>query len=68
MSAYHYLHKKYGDKVEAGETLAVLYGADNTVFGEAERKLIESYRISPETPPAKKLVYARVAEDGTEWY
>lgn len=68
MSAGIYLHKKYGDKVEAGETLAVLYGADNTVFGEAERKLIESYRISPETPPAKKLVYARVAEDGTEWY
>ncbi len=68
MSAGIYLHKKYGDKVEAGETLAVLYGADNTVFREAERKLTESCRIASEAPPAKKLVYARVTEEGTEWY
>lgn len=68
MSAGIYLHKKYGDRVEAGDTLAVLYGSDETVFAEAARKLTESYRIETEVPPVKKLVYARVTEEGTEWY
>ncbi|MFF2910040.1 pyrimidine-nucleoside phosphorylase [Paenibacillus sp. NPDC057934] len=65
-----YLTKKVGDAVAAGETLAVLHvnDASEDKVAEAERKVIEAYRISssPVVPPP--LVYALVTKDGVTRY
>lgn len=61
------LLKKYGDKVEAGETLAELYASEKALFAEAEKKLLASYEISDARPETKKLIYARVTKDGAEY-
>lgn len=60
------LIKKYGDRVEKGETLAVLYASDSTLFDAAGEKLLHAYSFSKECPPAKKHIYARVTREGIE--
>ena len=62
------LKKKYADRVEPGEVLAVLYSSDEKLFLEAAAKLKEAYTIEEKTPGEKKLVYARVTGDGVERY
>ncbi len=62
------LKKKYADRVEPGEVLAVLYASDEKLFLEAAAKLKEAYTIEEKIPEEKKLVYARVSGDGVERY
>jgi len=62
-SAGIYLEKKYGDAVEAGQVLAVLYASDESLFAEAEKKLLDAYEIGGEPAAPKKLIYARVTKD-----
>lgn len=62
------LKKKYADRVEPGEALAVLYASDEKLFLEAAAKLKEAYTIEEKIPEEKKLVYARVSGDGVERY
>ncbi len=62
-SAGIYLEKKYGDAVEAGQVLAVLYASDESLFAEAEKKLQGAYEIGGEPAAPKKLIYARVTKD-----
>lgn len=62
------LKKKYADRVEPGEALAVLYASDERLFSEAAAKLKEAYTIEEKIPEEKKLVYARVSGDGVERY
>lgn len=54
------LKKKYGEAVKAGDTLAVLYADDETLFAEAEKKLLAAYEIGDAKPAEEPLVYDRV--------
>ncbi len=62
------LCKKYGDRVEEGQTLAVLYASDRDLFEAAGKKLLDAYRISDSRPEAKKLIYARISGSGEVRY
>lgn len=62
------LYKKYGDFVKAGEPLALLCASEPSLFAAAEEKLLASYTFSAEKPKQKKLIYARVTKDGTEFF
>lgn len=64
-SAGIYLEKKYGETVECGDVLAVLYAADEALFEDAKIKLLNAYVIGPEPAAEKKLIYARVTKDVT---
>ena len=53
------LHKKFGDEVHAGESLATLYASDEKLFVAAE----ENFRAAIELggkPEARPLIFARV--------
>lgn len=50
------LHKKTGEKVEAGEAIATLYTNQPETAGESERMLLGSIRWSDRETPAQKLI------------
>ena len=59
------LHKKTGDLVKAGESIATFYGKPET-FAAAEA-MYRSGLVYADTPPAPvPLIYARVTADGVE--
>ena len=60
------LHKKTGDKVEAGECLATLYADQEEKFDAAEEMFRAALTFGPETEPVPALVMARVTEEGVE--
>jgi len=60
------LHKKTGDFVSKGETLASLYTSNESLIKEAEEKLLSSYIFSDESIERKPLILARVTKDGIE--
>lgn len=62
------LCKKYGDSVEAGDTLAVLYASDQKLFEPAAKRLLNAYETGVEKPVDKKLIYARVTNESIERY
>lgn len=62
------LKKKYGQPVEAGETLAVLHASDEALFHDAEQKLLGAISIAQAPPKEELLIYARVTAEGTEVY
>ena len=62
------LKKKYGQRVEAGETLALLHASEEALFEEAKKKLLAAISICQEAPAQEKLIYARVTSEGTEIY
>ena len=62
------LRKKYGDRVEKGQTLAVLHASDRELFPAAEEKLLGAFRISGTEPEPKKLIYARISGSGAIEY
>ena len=51
------MKKRYGDRVEAGETFAVIYVNDETRLAEAENKLRGAVTITEAAPEALPLVY-----------
>ncbi len=57
------LKKKTGDRVEAGEVLAVLYASKEELFDSAEKEFTAAVTIGAEEPAAEPLVYARVTKD-----
>jgi len=59
------LQKKTGDRVEAGETLAVVH-ANDTTLGEVCAKAVgDAFELGDESPPDPVRVLARItAEDG----
>ncbi len=62
-----YLRKKVGDKVEAGEPLAVFYSdGDKDKIGPAKRKFLNAYRIGRDLVEPPRFFFARVSEDGVE--
>ena len=60
------LHKKTGDKVEAGECLATLYADHEEKFAAAEEMFRAALTFGPEPEPVPALVMARVTEEGVE--
>lgn len=60
------LHKKTGDFVEKGETLATLYAEKTTLFSEAEKEYLSAITLSKEPVKRNPLIYARVTKDGIE--
>lgn len=61
------LKKKVGDYVEKGQTLAVMYASDETLFPAAEKRYEEAVTIQEEKPQMQPLIYARVSKDGVEY-
>ena len=61
------LKKKVGDYVEKGQTLAVMYASDETLFPAAEKRYEEAVTIQEEKPQIQPLIYARVSKDGVEY-
>lgn len=62
------LKKKYGDLVEKGDVLAVLYTSEEAKLKEAAERLEASYVFSDEKPQPEPLIYARVTKDGVCQY
>ena len=60
------LHKKTGDKVEAGECLATLYADHEEKFAAAEEMFRAALTFGPEPEPVPALVMARVTKEGVE--
>lgn len=58
------IHKKIGDPVIKGETLATLYGNDENKLKEAKQRLLQAYVIGAEKKERPKHVYAIVTKDG----
>jgi len=60
--------KKPGDRVERGETLAVLHTKGDGKANEAENIILESYRITDKKPEEKPLIYAYVNKEGVTYF
>ena len=60
------LLKKYGDKVEKGDVLGILYTDKEECLQEAERMFTEAYTIGEEKPGMRPHIYARVTKDHVE--
>lgn len=60
------LKKKVGQKVEAGETIAVLYSSKEELFPASMEEFSKAVTISVQQPEPEPLIYARVTKDGVE--
>ncbi len=49
-------HKRVGDRVTAGDTLVTVYYNADGKLAEAKQRIAESFQISDQQPPAKKLI------------
>ena len=67
-SAGMILKKKTGDKVAAGDVLAVFYTSKDELIAAAEKRFEESICFSQEKPLKKPLIYGRVTAEGYEEY
>lgn len=60
------LHKKAGDRVQAGEPLATFYAGDEARFGAAREMFLSAIRFADMAPALPPLVLARVTAEGVE--
>lgn len=58
------IHKKLGDAVIKGESIATLYANDPNKLLEAKKRLLEAYVISATKIEKPKYVYAVITKDG----
>ena len=58
------LHKKTGDRVRKGETLAVIVTNKDAVVEESKARLIEAYQISPKSADVPSLIECRINTQG----
>jgi pyrimidine-nucleoside phosphorylase len=66
-SAGIFLKKKIGDKVRAGDPLAVFYSdGDEKKIGPARKKFLAAYSFNSNKVDPAKLIYARITRDGVE--
>ncbi len=65
-SAGIHIHKKTGDYVQAGESLASFFTARAELLPEAERHYLAALRFAPQPPALRPLVLARVTAAGVE--
>jgi len=57
------IHKKLGDKVSKGETLATLYANDDEKRKEAKERLLNAYTISKSKAKKPPYVYSIITKD-----
>lgn len=62
------LKKKTGDKVELGETMAILYASKEELFKKAEETLLSAYSLSDDEVEKRPLILARLSIDEVERY
>lgn len=60
--------KKTGDKVAAGDTLAILHTNKERSIKDAELSYLKALSFSDEMPAKTPLIYAKVEKDKTEKY
>lgn len=51
------LHKKTGDSVKKGDSLATFYASEQSLFAEAESAFLKAYTISGQAPAAEPLIF-----------
>jgi pyrimidine-nucleoside phosphorylase len=62
-----YLKKKIGDKVKAGDSLAVFYSdGDEKKIEPAGKKIVTAYTFNSNKTDPPGLIYARITRDGVE--
>ncbi len=59
-----YIHKKLGDKVIAGESLATLYGNNAEKVKAAKERCLKAYTIEESKSEPTKYIYGIVTKDG----
>lgn len=62
------IHKKIGDYVEVGTSLATLYANDAEKLALAKERLINSYTITPDQVKVPSHIYGIVTKDGITKY
>lgn len=62
------MHKKFGDAVKAGESLAALYTSKENLLDDAEICYFNALEIETVQPVEKPLIYARVSSSGVETF
>lgn len=60
------LHKKIGDNVKQGDTLAILYANDECKLAQAKERLYKAYVFGDKKPESRKNIYALVTKDGVQ--
>ncbi|MGI6695015.1 MAG: thymidine phosphorylase [Christensenellales bacterium] len=65
-SAGYILFKRLGDRVEKGETLALMHANDRALARRAEAALLASLSFSPEKPQPAPWLLAKIGQDGKE--
>jgi pyrimidine-nucleoside phosphorylase len=59
-----YIHKKLGDKVNKGDSLATLYGNNIDKVIAAKTRYLNAYTIESSKPEPTKYIYGIVTKDG----
>ena len=54
------IHKKIGDYVREGESLATMYSNDNAKAGASMERFLKAYTIAAEPPKPSKLIKGRI--------
>ena len=62
------MYKKQGTAVRRGERLATFYADDPARFAAAEETFLQGFSFSDEKPEPLKLIYARVTQNGVEYF
>ena len=60
------LHKKVGDAVAAGESLALVHANSDVLAAEGRRLVLEAFRVGAAAPPQRPLIYGVVTAAGTQ--
>jgi len=60
------LKKKVGQKVEEGETIAVLYTSVEELFAASEEEFLKAVSIGGERPEVEPLIYTSVPKEGVK--
>ncbi len=61
------LHKKPGDFVKQGESLAALWASRQALFAPAMETFYQSLSFGVAPPKQEPLIYAKVTKDGVHW-
>lgn len=60
------LKKKTGQKVEEGETIAILYSSKKELFDASEEEFTNAVTINEKPPEPEPLIYASVTKEGVK--
>ena len=62
------IHKKLGDQIKEGESLATLYANNKEKLNLAKERFLEAYTISEQKPEPTKYIYGVVTKEGTQLF